>query len=392
MRHHTRRSSLRTRIQLAMVLCVAMVIVTFAIISSYLFRQYEVEDCVNDARGLCGLVSAEINPDLVDDYLKHGHAVPSYDAVLNKLYRFRAAYPDVEYLYVYQIRPDGCHVVFDLDTDAMPSSEPGELVEFDQSFESYIDRLLAGKEVDPVISNDTYGYLLTVYTPLYDESGTCVCYVAADFPMGKINAYVNRVLLSVITVSAVFLVLLAVAGYMVTNRRIVRPLARMEDQAYRDALTGVQNKAAYEERAQLLARAIEDGKAVFAIMMVDINFLKRVNDTYGHEKGDAYLIKSSNLMCSVFGEDRVYRYGGDEFVIVLEKGELVNASDMLYDFRKAIRLQAADPSLAEWERVSAAAGMAVYDPEVDETVQDVLKRADQEMYEKKRAMKAERVD
>lgn len=391
MRYDIRNTSLRTRIQLAMVICVALVVTTFAISSSFIFRRYEVEDCINDARGLCGLVSAEINPDLVDDYLAHGHAVPSYDAVQRKLYRLRAAYPDVEYLYVYQIRSDGCHVVFDLDTDALPASEPGEVVEFDQSFEPYINNLLAGEEVEPMISNDTYGHLLTVYTPLYDESGNCVCYVAADFPMGKIDAYVKQVLLSVVAVSVVFLLLFAVVGYVVANRRIVQPLERVEDQAYHDGLTGVKNKAAYTERAQLLARAIEDGKAVFALLMIDINFLKQINDTYGHDRGDEYLKRCSDLICSVFGEDHVYRYGGDEFVVVLEKGELVNANNMLYSFRKAVWLQAADESLAEWERVSAAAGMAVYDPETDTTVQDVLSRADKEMYEKKRVMKAERV-
>ncbi|MBO7674601.1 MAG: diguanylate cyclase [Atopobiaceae bacterium] len=392
MRHRTHPTSIRTRIYLAMIVCVAVVVSTFAISSSYLFRRYEVEDCVEYAYGLCGLVSDEIDPELVNDYLARGYEAPGYGAIRDRLYELRAAYPDVEYLYVYQIQQDGCHVVFDLDTDAVPANEPGEVVEFDPSFLPHLDALLAGENVEPVISNDKYGYLLTVYAPLYDKSGACVCYVAVDFLMGEINEYVEQVMLSVVTVSAVFLLLLAVVGFALARQRIVRPLARMEDQAYRDGLTGVQNKAAYEERAHALSSAIEEGKAVFAILMIDINFLKRVNDTYGHEKGDAYLRKSCDLMCSVFGKDRVYRYGGDEFVVVLENGELVEATSLLYDFREAVGLQLADESLAEWERVSAAAGMAVYDPKTDATVQDVLERADQDMYEHKRAMRAERAD
>ena len=97
-------------------------------------------------------------------------------------------------------------------------------------------------------------------------------------------------------------------------------------------------------------------------------------------------------MCDVFGTERVYRFGGDEFLVVLEGNELVHASDMLYDFKKAVRTQAENSSLNEWERVSAAAGMAVYDPKDDDCVQDVLKRADNEMYQNKKAMKAQRTD
>lgn len=380
------------RVFASMLLCAIVVFVTVAISSSWQFKDYEVADCVEYAQGINGLVADEIDPDLVDEYLAKGHEVPGYDDVRARLYRLRDAYPDVEYLYVYQIRPDGCHVVFDLDTDEVPASEPGDVVDFDTSFEGYLDELLAGKEVEPVISNDTFGYLLTVYTPLYDSDGVCKCYVAVDFLMGEIDEYVNRVLLSVAAVSAVFIVGFLIVGYFVTERRIVRPMERVEDQAYRDALTGVQNKAAFEERSRLLDKAIEDGRAVFAILMLDVNFLKRINDVHGHERGDEYLCTCCNLMCEVFGSERVYRYGGDEFVVVMEGNELVQTSDLAYDFRKAVRLQALDSSLEEWERISVALGMAIYDAEADASVSDVLKRADADMYEAKKAMKAERTD
>ena len=392
MRRRTKQFSMRTRIFVAMLSCVVVVIITFAVTSSTMFKQYEVEDCIEYAHGICNLAADEIDPAKVSEYKARGHNAPGYDQVLDKLYRLRAAYPDVEYLYVYQIQPDGCHVVFDLDTDEVPASEPGEVVDFDSSFSDYLDELLAGKEVEPVISNDTFGYLLTVYHPVYDEDGICQCYVAVDFLMGEIDEYVRSVVLSVAAASAIFLLVFCVAGYFITERRIVRPMAHVEDQAYRDALTGVQNKAAYEERAERLAQGIENDSAVFAILMIDVNYLKRVNDTYGHEKGDTYLKTCCSLMCDVFGTERVYRFGGDEFLVVLEGNELVHASDMLYDFKKAVRAQAANSSLNEWERVSAAAGMAVYDPKDDDCVQDVLKRADNEMYQNKKAMKAQRTD
>ncbi|MBR3224482.1 MAG: GGDEF domain-containing protein [Atopobiaceae bacterium] len=377
---------------MAMLLSVVVVLATVAVSSSSLFRKYEIDDCIEYAHGINGLVANEIDPSKVDEYLQKGHDAPGYDEVLLRLYRLRDAFPDVEFLYVYRIEPDGCHVVFDLDTDEVPASKPGDVVDFDPSFNAYLGDLLAGNEVQPVISDDKFGHLLTVYKPLYDKDGVCQCYVAVDFLMGQIDAYVQQVLLSVASVSAVFIIGFMVVGYFVAERRIVRPMDRVEDQAYHDALTGVKNKTAYEERAKELDEGIANGSAVFAIFMLDVNFLKRVNDEHGHERGDEYLRACCALMCKVFGEERVYRYGGDEFVAVLEGKELVDAHNMLYDFRKAVRLLAVDKDLEPWERVSMAAGMAVYDSDVDRSSQDVLKRADQKMYENKKAMKAVRED
>ena len=392
MRHKARSISIGQRVFVALLLCIVVVLATVAVSSSNLFRQYEVKDRVEYAQGINGLVAEEIDPSKVDEYLQKGHDAPGYDEVLARLYRLRDAFPNVEFLYVYKIEPDGCHVVFDLDTNDVPAGKPGDVVEFDPSFKAYIGDLLAGKEVEPVISDDKFGHLLTVYQPIYDQNGACACYVAVDFLMGEIDAYVQQVLLSVAAASAIFIVGFMVVGYFVTERRIVRPMDRVEDQAYHDGLTGVKNKTAYEERAKQLDGSIANGSAVFAILMLDVNFLKRVNDQYGHERGDDYLLASCGLMCEVFGEEHVYRYGGDEFVVVLEGSELVDAHDMLYDFRKAVRLQAVDKGLNPWERVSAAAGMAVYDSAVDGSSQDVLKRADEKMYKNKKAMKAVRED
>ncbi len=392
MRRKARSITMGQRVFVALLLCIAVVLTTVAVSSSSLFRQYEVEDRVEYAHGINSLVAEEIDPSKVDEYLQKGHAAPGYDEVLSRLYRLRDAFPNVEFLYVYRIEPDGCHVVFDLDTDEVPAGKPGDVVEFDRSFSAHLGDLLAGKAVEPVISDDKFGHLLTVYDPVYDKNGDCVCYVAVDFLMGEIDAYVQQVLLSVAAVSAVFIIGFMVVGYFITERRIVRPMNRVEDQAYHDGLTGVKNKTAYEERAKQLDEAIGNGNAVFAIFMLDVNFLKRVNDEHGHERGDDYLLACCGLMCKVFGQEHVYRYGGDEFVVVLKGNELVDAHDMLYDFRKAVRLQAVDKDLKPWERVSVATGMAVYDSAIDASTQDVLKRADEKMYMNKKAMKAVRED
>ena len=95
---------------------------------------------------------------------------------------------NIKYMYVYKIEEDGCHVVFDLDgTDMneapLAGDEPGGVIPFDASFEKYVPSLLAGEEIPPIISKDKYGWLLTVYQPVYKNDGSCACYVGADVSM-----------------------------------------------------------------------------------------------------------------------------------------------------------------------------------------------------------------
>ena len=97
--------------------------------------------------------------------------------------------PDIEYIYVYVIESDGCHVVFDLDTAEVKGNNPGDLVEFDPSFKEYIPTLLRGGRIDPIESDDKYGWLLTAYEPVYNSKGECVCYAAADEMVSGINEY-----------------------------------------------------------------------------------------------------------------------------------------------------------------------------------------------------------
>ena len=81
--------------------------------------------------------------------------------------------------------------------------------------------------------------------------------------------------------------------------------------AYRDALTKVNNLAAYEKKAEELDWDIRNNIAEFAIVMLDLNKLKAVNDKYGHERGNDYLVGVCGLLCHVFTHSPVYRIGGD---------------------------------------------------------------------------------
>ncbi len=153
-----------------------------------------------------------------------------------------------------------------------------------------------------------------------------------------------------------------------------------------DALTGVGNKRAYyeaEEKINAAIRAKEDVR--FSISMIDLNDLKEINDTQGHDSGDDLIVALSNIIKGAFPDASIYRIGGDEFAVIYE-GDLAPRSNASVK-RFAVAM---NESKSGARPVSAAIGMVHYDARIDNNVEDALKRADAKMYENKRALKRAR--
>ena len=450
--HH----SLRTKMIFTLIAITVLVATAISAISYTVYQKSAIEDRKRIADGIISMVVSEINPNRVDEYLELGHSAEGYNDIERNLYRIRASNSDIKFIYVYKIMDDGCHVVFDLDTSTIEGSEPGEIQEFDESFEALLPDLLAGRPIPPIITDDTYGYLLTIYKPVYDNVGKCVCYAGIDFSMNDIFDYGRAFISKVIALFSGALIFIFVLVLTFIEHNIIFPVntmaycarnfaydsdeareknieriksleirtndeienlysafvkmtadsmhyfnnfrkakievAVMEELAHKDALTGIKNKTAYSETTSKLDQKILAGNAQFCIIMIDINFLKRVNDTYGHERGNEYLINACELACEVFGKENVYRVGGDEFVVILDGDEVSTCEGNVARLRATIEKFRADEKLEPWEKVSAAVGVAYYQAGVDKSADEVFKRADSEMYKNKLAMKATRRD
>ena len=124
--------------------------------------------------------------------------------------------------------------------------------------------------------------------------------------------------------------------------------------------------------------------------MVDLNFLKHINDTYGHEYGNEAIISLSKLICNIFIHSPVFRIGGDEFAVILKNADFNKIKTLESEFNKHLEQLASDTALQPWEKISAAFGYALFDAKQDHCADDVFKRADCNMYERKKAMKAVR--
>lgn len=161
-----------------------------------------------------------------------------------------------------------------------------------------------------------------------------------------------------------------------------KELGKVSAEANRDALTGVGNKNAYTKKIDELNRDIKAGDAQFAIIMMDVNRLKNINDDYGHSAGDSYIRGCCHIICEAFKHSPVYRIGGDEFVAVLTGDDFENRNDRLgklqSKFDKTYNAEERDP----WMRYSASAGMSEF-RDGDKSVEPVFKRADKNMYDEK---------
>lgn len=170
---------------------------------------------------------------------------------------------------------------------------------------------------------------------------------------------------------------------------MLEKIDREKDISSHDALTRVMSRNPFDRKAADLDRLIqEDPDSVrFAICECDLNNLKLVNDSFGHDAGDLYIINCCKLICDIFKHSPVYRIGGDEFVAVLQSDDYDNL-ELLKRIVTSTCFDEATKAVSLSERKSFAAGFAVFDPKHDNSFADVMKRADIEMYSNKKMLKS----
>ena len=159
-----------------------------------------------------------------------------------------------------------------------------------------------------------------------------------------------------------------------------RRLAQARIEANIDALTGVKNRNAYRVYEERLNAQIEMNRTPdFAITILDVNDLKKVNDTEGHKAGDQFIRDACRIICTTFKRSPVFRVGGDEFA-VLSQGDDYTRIDEL-----TALIDAHNENAVANGGIVIAMGMARY--EHDTKVSQVYERADQKMYENKSELK-----
>ncbi len=222
-----RSMSLRTKVLVVLVVASFLLATAYTVISFILYKDSTIDDHIKLGKGVAYLAATSIDPDMVDDYIEKGEAAEGYKETEQRLYDIRNSSYDIEYVYVYKIMEDGCHVVFDLDTEELEGSKPGEIIEFDEAFIDYLPDLLSGKRIDPIISDDKYGWLLTVYEPVYDDNGVCRCYAAIDISMDQLRHDQYSFFAKLISIFLGFFITILTIGLWLAEYNVIKPLNAM---------------------------------------------------------------------------------------------------------------------------------------------------------------------
>ena len=161
-------------------------------------------------------------------------------------------------------------------------------------------------------------------------------------------------------------------------------LHEAESKAATDPLTGIKNRLAYEHYESLLNEQIRNNQDThFAIVIADINDLKYINDTFGHNAGDDCIRNACKRICHTYKHSPVFRIGGDEFAIILQGAD--------YEDRNELMSQIMEVPENAIQGSTLAVGMSEFYPAKDNSVVTVFMRADRLMYQQKSKMKMTRM-
>ena len=367
--------------------------------------------------------AAMLDGDVLGELEAEDAGTQEYQSVFRMLTHFKQ---HIELEYIYCLRDMGNkEFVFMIDSDPDAPGSFGERV-------PYTDALYAASLGTPAVDKEPYtdnwGRFYSAYSPVFDSHNRVAGIVAVDFSADWYERQIAHLVKTTLTVSAVSLVFAALIITLITAKfrkrfrqlfdemnlvsegivtlvnevapgsetqahteeipdsgdeikalgdrmhalqdKLGEQISFVRSQAYVDSMTGLGNRVAYEEHVRQLDDKIREGTADFSIELFDLNGLKLINDTLGHEEGDRTIIRAARLLAERFPDDSCYRIGGDEFIAIREGAKRESPTGR--------------PDI-NGESVSMSHGFAVFEPGRDLGFRAVFNRADAAMYEDKQA-------
>ena len=342
-------------------------------------------------------------------------------------------------------------VIFDAQTDHDEIQVLGEDYELEWDLYAHIDQLQRGEPIGSLVDNTEWGYLLTCSKPLIGSDGVCQGYILVDFNLTETKERDIEFIASLFFVVFLLTLLILLFAMKAVSKRITGPIEKMylclkdfhfdtdEEReenirllreldiktnpeiqslyealvftstesykyqndfkdatqklgaarviAFRDPLTEVGNKNAFDRKMMALQKRIDCGEDIdLAVLMIDINNLKHINDTFGHDKGDSYIKGCCGVIKEHCRDSCIYRLGGDEFLVMLKGNAYKDRPAIYTEMVSAFEAEHLDEGKEPWERYSASVGMAEY-YYYDSSLTEVVKRADRAMYDAKKAFK-----
>ncbi|MDF2844091.1 MAG: diguanylate cyclase/phosphodiesterase with sensor [Herbinix sp.] len=153
-----------------------------------------------------------------------------------------------------------------------------------------------------------------------------------------------------------------------------------------DALTGILNRRMGLKKLEELLEEAKDSPIGFVLCFLDINNLKKVNDTYGHTEGDRYIITLCEIIQSKLQEEDIFfRFGGDEFIIIFRDKDRTQAENIWNKIRQLLNEK--NEHEKNPYQIMASHGLFYYSSDMDMDLDEIIEKADKQMYKEKRKTK-----
>jgi diguanylate cyclase (GGDEF)-like protein len=399
----------------------------------HIFRNTMEDYYISLGRNLVRTAIDVIDADALDAYLETGATDEAYDRTMQILRAIRRE-NSVLNLYVYKPAEEGSYFIYDA-SETEDVLDLGYLDPWDENYPEYKRDVLNGR-VDPIISRTGFGWLLSVNEPILGPDGSVKGFVGADFSMDRVTSERMSYLLNTVSITLLITVVFALIYLYMIRRSIIIPINVMARAANgflvgesqntdkpressilcmdiatgdelqsladamksmerkingyltnlnivtikseTDALTGLWNRETFKQRVTSHLRDAADSAQMDAFMMIDVDYFKSVNDTYGHAAGDEVLVKCSSALRNVLRDsDIIARQGGDEFVVFCKSiGNASTAENKARQIKEAWREVV--PSGGD-RGIAASIGISLY-PRDGGTFQELFERADEALY------------
>ena len=223
-KHNRKRLSLRWKTTLVVAISTTLVASAAIGISILQYHNSTIAEFEEDGHHAIHVIAEKLNADRIDEYTEKGRTAEGYDDIEELLTTIVKASPDIKFAYIYSVKEDGTHVVFDVDSAGVEADEPGEVIRYDKSIEKYKDRFLAGESIPTDITDDEDGWLLSVYEPVKNSAGQVKCYIGIDMEMSRLRSDEIAFLAKIISLFLGFLILIRTYAVWLAERHIVKPI------------------------------------------------------------------------------------------------------------------------------------------------------------------------
>jgi len=223
------------------------------------------------------------------------------------------------------------------------------------------------------LSMETIGFVILVITVIIDL-------IRYHFLKGDLGfSYIGLL-------AYIICLMMQISEGIFSNMMKGKKAALYEELAYHDKMTGLWNRTAYQEHLNKLLDLGVEHTVGYGVFAFDLNNLKKINDRYGHDRGDQYIRDNAEYLSREMEEiGRVYRTGGDEFVCIFDPSVREKAQNCADRLEEQVRK-------GRDARINFSFGFAICELNIDKSFEDTIRRADSAMYAYKRRHKAERIE